>query len=190
MEEMAEHCGYLASFLGTLIEGELLLLASVISAKMGHFNYFGAMGAAFMGAFTQDSIKFLMTKKYGNKLLDKKPKLQSKLDRTSAWFDKRPFFYLTLNRMMYGFSTAILLLSALKDMSYTRFAIHSAIGVLLWVVVVGGLGYFFAEMMVQKLNFLKTYSPQVIGVLAVVGLIYWFFFKRPYDKHCFKPIAE
>ena len=140
LEQLYETCGYLASFLGTLIEGEILLLTSVISAKLGYFNFFGGLVAAFFGAFVRDSIQFLLVKKQGSKLLLKKPKLQKKLDNASGWFDKKPLFYLTIYRMMYGFSTVIIMLSGLKEnISYKKFAFYTSIGIGLWIMVIGGL---------------------------------------------------
>ncbi len=186
LEGLYETCGYLASFLGTLIEGEILLLTSVVSAKFGYFNFFGGLMAAFFGAFLRDSLQFLMVKKQGKKLLEKKPKLQAKLDSASAWFNKNPFFYLTIYRLMYGFSTIIILLSGLKkDISYSRFAFHSAIGIAIWIAIIGGLGYFCANIMIEQLNFVSDHSLEVIGVLSLIGLAYWFFVKRPKDKHGF-----
>jgi Uncharacterized membrane-associated protein len=186
IENLFETCGYVASFLGTLLEGEILFLTSVISSKLGYFNFFGGLIAAFFGAFVHDSVKFLLIKKQGRKILDKKPKLQAKLDGASGWFNKRPFLYLTFYRLMYGFNTVIIMLSGLKDnISYPRFAIHSAVSVGLWISILGGFGYFCAEAMIEKLNFMSTHSGQVIGVLVVLGLLYWFFVKHSRDRHCF-----
>jgi len=186
LEGLYETCGYVASFLGTLIEGEILLLTSVISAKLGYFNFFGGLVAAFFGAFLRDTIQFLLVKKQGKKLLAKKPDLQVKLENASGWFDKNPFLYLTGYRLMYGFSTIIIMLSGLKNnISYSRFALHSAIGIAIWITIIGGLGYFCANAMIEKLNFISDHSVEVIGILSVIGLMYWFFVKRPHDKHCF-----
>jgi len=188
LQGLYETCGYLASFLGTFIEGEILLLTSVISAKLGYFNFFGGLVAAFFGAFLRDTIQFLLVKKQGKKLLAKKPDFQSKLDNASGWFNKKPLLYLTIYRLMYGFSTVIIMLSGLKEnINYSKFAMHSAIGIGLWVTIVGGLGYFCANLMIEQLNFLSDHSLEVVGVLAIVGLAYWFFVKRPRDKHCFTP---
>jgi len=188
METLYETCGYLASFLGTFIEGELLLLTSVISAKLGYFNFFGGLIAAFFGAFLRDSLQFLLVKKQGKKLLAKKPKLQVKLDNASNWFNKNPFLYLIVYRFMYGFSSVIIMLSALKEnISYSKFVGYSAIGVGLWIIAIGGLGYFCAEMMITQLNFISNHSLEVIGGLSILGLAYWFLIKRPKDKYCFTP---
>jgi len=166
-------------------------LTSVISSKLGYFNFFGGLIAAFFGAFIRDTIQFLLVKKQEQKLLTKKPKLQAKLDSASGWFNKKPLFYLTIYRLMYGFSTVIIMLTGLKEnITYPKFAFHSAIGIAIWVGIIGGLGYFCASMMIEKLNFLSDHTPEVIGVLSIIGLAYWFFVKRPNDKHCFIPINE
>ena len=186
LEALFETCGYLASFVGTMIEGEIFLLTSVISAKLGYFNFFGGMVAAFLGAFLRDTILFLIVKKQGEKLLDKKPDLRVKLDNASGWYNKNPSLYLTVYRLMYGLSTVIIMLSGLKkDLSYSKFALHSAVGVGIWIMIYGGFGYFFADMMIEKLNFLSEHSLETIGVLSIIGLAYWFFVKRPKDKHCY-----
>lgn len=184
LEQLYDTCGYLASFLGTFIEGEILLLTSVISAKLGHFNFFGGLLAAFAGAFLRDSLQFLAIRKQGKKLLNRKPKLQVKIDNASAWFDKKPFLYLIIYRLMYGFSTVIIMMSGLKEnISYAKFAFYSAIGIGLWITIIGGLGYFCASVMIEKLNFISDHSLEVVGILAIIGLAYWFFVKRPKEKH-------
>jgi len=186
LEGLYESCGYVASFLGTFLEGEILLLTSVISAKLGYFNFFGGLVAAFFGAFARDTIQFLLVKKQGKKLLAKKPKLQTKVDNASAWFNKNPFFYLTFYRLMYGFSTVIIMMSGLKEnISYPKFAFYSAIGIGLWITVLGGFGFFCADLMIEKLNFLSDHSLKIIAGLSFFGLAYWYFFKRPKDQHSF-----
>ncbi len=187
LENLFETCGYLASYIGTFLEGEIFLLTSVLSAKLGYFNFFGGLIASFLGAYTRDMLQFSLVKKQGRKLLDNKPKLQTKLENASGWYNKRPVFYLTVYRFMFGVSTVIIMLSGLKeDISFSKFALHSAIGIGLWVSVLGGLGYFCADILIEKLHFLSEHSLEVIGVLSVIGLVYWFFVKRPKNQHSFK----
>ena len=190
LENLYEGCGLLASFLGTFIEGEVLLLTAVVSAKLGMFNYFWGMVAAFFGAYTKDWLKFLVIKKHGNKLLEKKPKLKTKIDKSSLWFEKRPYLIMSIYRLMYGMSTVILLMAGLKDMSYLRFGIHSAISVALWVTIVGGIGYFCAESMINGIHNLSAYKWHIIGSMVIIGLGVWYFKHRPHDKFCLTPNNE
>ena len=99
LESLYESCGLLATYLGTLLEGEILFLTSILSAKLGLFNYYWALIAAFLGAYTKAWIKFSLAKKHGLKLLNNKPKLAEKLDKSSVWFDKRPFVFLSIYKL-------------------------------------------------------------------------------------------
>ena len=164
LENLFETCGYVASFIGAFLEGEIFLLTSVISSQLGYFSFIGGLIAVFGGAFLRDTLLFLLVKKQGTKLLSKKPKLQTQVNDASAWFDKNPFLYLSVYRFMYGFSTIIILLSGLKEqISYAKFAFHSAIAVGLWVVVLGGLGYLCAEVMIENLNFVSEHSLEAVS---------------------------
>jgi len=187
LEELYQACGLLASFIGTFVEGEVLLLTSVISAKMGMFNYYWGLIAAFFGAYVKDWLKFIVVKKQGNKLLDKKPKLKQKIDKSSVWFDKRPFFILSVYRLMYGMGTIIILMSGIKNISYLRFGIHSAISIALWIIVFGGFGWFCAEAMLSGINNLTDYKWYILGTLIVIGIVVWYYRHRPHDKYCLTP---
>lgn len=179
-----ETCGYLASFLGTFLEGEIMLLTTVLSSQLGHINFFGGMGLAFFGAFTGDFLKFYIAKKRGKKILDNKQILKVKVDKASVWFDKHPFIILCLYKFMYGFTTIIIVMAGLKDISFKQFALHSAVSIGLWVTVFGGFGYFCADVMIERIDFLSSHSKEVTGVLVLIGLGYWFFVKRKHTRNC------
>jgi len=190
LEALFEGCGLLATYLGTLIEGEIMLLTSVLSAKLGLFNYYWALVAAFLGAYTQAWLKFLIAKKQGTKLLEKKPKLNEKLDKASVWFDKRPLAILSIYKFLYGMTTVIILMAGLRNISYVRFGIHVAFAILLWVTIIGGLGYFCAEVMVENINALSDNKWYIIGPLVIIGLGVWFFKHRPHNNYCLKPAKQ
>lgn len=190
LEGLYESCGLLATYLGTLLEGEILLLTSVLSAKLGLFNYYWGLVAAFFGAYTQAWLKFLLAKKQGTKLLEKKPKLKEKLDKASVWFDKRPFVILSFYKFLYGMATVIILMAGVRNISNLRFGIHVGIAIMIWVAVIGGLGYFCAEAMMANIDSLSENKWYVIGPLAVVGLAVWFFKHRPHNNLCLKPIEN
>jgi len=185
MGQLFETCGVLASFLATFIEGEMLFVTAMISAKLGYFSFAWGVVAAFFGAFSRDFMLFFLARKKGSKILERKPSLKNKIEKASMWFGKHPFFYMTIYRLTYSFSTVIVILSGLKNVSFLRFTIHSLISVALWTAILGMLGYYCAEFVIEKLNFISDNKFIIISVLAVAGIAYWFFFKRHHDKECF-----
>ncbi len=188
LENLYESCGILATFLGTLVEGEVLLLTSILSAKLGMFSYTWTLVAGFLGAYMQAWTKFIIAKKHGVKLLNKKPSLQAKLDKASVWFDKRPYTILSIYKLFYGMTTIIILMAGLRDMSYWRFGLHLAIAIGLWVAILGGFGYYCAEALIDNIKSLSDYKWHVIGSLGVIGLLVWYFKHRPQNKICLEPI--
>jgi len=78
------------------------------------------------------------------------------------------------------------MMSGLRNISYLRFGVHSALGIFLWVMVLGGFGYFCGEIMLSNIQSVGDYKFEIIGILALVGLGYWFFVKLPEDRYCYQ----
>lgn len=188
LEGLYEECGLLATYLGTLLEGEVLFLTSIISAKMGLFNYYWALVAGFFGAYTKAWIKFILAKKQGGKLLLRKPELKAKLDKASVWFDKRPLFILSIYKLLYGMTTIIVLMAGLRNTSYLKFGIHAGIAIALWVIIVGSIGYFCADIMIDNIKLLSEKKWYVLGTLISIGLLKWYFNHRKNQNYYLKQI--
>lgn len=191
MEEgFLESCAYVATFLGTLLEGELSLITSVVTAKAGFFNFYISMITAFFGAWIADWFKFIVGKKKGRQLLHKKPKLEKRVSKYTEWFEKHPYLILSFYKFFLGFTTVFLIISRIKNISYTRFAIHSGISVALWLLVLGGLSYHCADLVLSNLEWVSANITKIILILAGIAFISRLFIKRPYRKYCltYKPI--
>ena len=153
-------------------------LPLTIRVAIGHFNFFGAMVAAFAGAYARDWLTFIFAKKRGRRLIDKKPGLKAKLSKVNGWLQRYPNTILSSYRLIYGMGTVTLLMAGISGVSTRKFAILSAISCAVWIIVYGGLGYFCAEVMVQNIEWMSSHSGYVIAALALIGLLYWFFVKR------------
>ena len=184
MEPVSEICGYIATFFGTLLEGEISLLTSVLGAKMGYYNFFIAMMMAFLGAWIADWFKYYIGKTRGAKLLENKPKLQSRINKATQLFDKNPYLVLSFYKFFFGLTTVILITAGIKKVPAWRFIIHSGIAVILWVLVFGGLGFFCAESMISNIKMFSNYKLEILGLLIATIILYWLLVKRPYRRYC------
>lgn len=178
IESLFETCGYIASFLGTFFEGDVMLITSVLSAKLGLFNLYIGLFAAFLGAYTKDALKFIFLSKKGKSWLVNQPKWKERIDRNSTWFDQRPLFFLSIHRLLYGFSSIIILLTAIKEIPFWKFALANFISVALWVTVVGSLAYLCAEVLLDRITWIGEHQWQVIGVLVFIAFLVWLFKHR------------
>lgn len=179
-----ETCGYLATFIGVMMEGELSFATSVIAAKSGYYNFWPAMFFGWLGAVVADWFKFLVAKKKGLQLLNKKPKLQAKIDKISVWYDKYPEVILLVYKLFFGVTTVLLILAGLRDVGYVKFAIYSSISITIWSAIIGGSAYFFADSFIANIQWLSGNIFYVLVGLGVIAAGLWFFVKRPYQKEC------
>jgi len=74
MQEFIEHCGLIATFVATLLEGEVFFITAIISSKLGAFSTKAAFFVGFLGSYTQGWFKYYVAKNYGRKLLEKSEK--------------------------------------------------------------------------------------------------------------------
>jgi len=183
-EILLKTCGYLATFIGVMMEGEISLATSVVGAKSGYYNFWIAMFFAWLGAWIADWFKFIVAKKKGKLLLEKKPKLQAKIDRMSVWYDKNPEIVLLLYKLLFGLTTVLLILTGLRNVSYTKFAIYSGISVAIWTTILGGMAYHCADALITNLQWVSNNIFLFIAILAAIAIVVWFFVKRPYQKEC------
>ena len=190
MDMMSDACGFIGTLIGTFLEGEVFLTASIVGAKLGEQSLLGAIIAAFIGTYLQGWFKFYLAKNHGRKLLEKSSRLSKKVDSSSQWYDKNPVILLISYKFLYGVNTVILLLSGLRDMSYAKFALYSAIAALIWLSVFGGLAYFCADALLNSFSAIGEYKYYIIGGLIVLGLIVWYIRHQRQFKDCIEVIQE
>jgi len=179
MDTIMESCGLLATFLATLLEGEVTVISIPLASEMGIVSLHWGLVAGFFGGYGQSWFKFLMARLYGDKLLSRKQSLKPKMDKASTWFNKRPFLFLILHKLLYGMTTVILVMSGLSKISYLKFAIYNAVSTALWLALLSSLGYFCADFMMESFSFLSENKLYVLGSLVIVGLLVWFAKHRP-----------
>ena len=183
-EMFLESCGYFATFIGVMMEGEVSLITSVIGAKSGYYNFWVAMILAWLGAWAADWFKFLVAKKKGTKIIAKKPKLKAKLDKVSKWYDKNPELVLLLYKLFFGMTTIILILTGLRNVSYVKFAIYSGISVAIWTSLLAGMAYYCADSLLANFAWFSENVTRALLILSAVAFLIWFCIKRPYKKAC------
>lgn len=190
MTELFESCGLIATFIATLLEGEVFFTTAIVSAKLGTFSFTGALIAGFWGSYLQGWFKYFVAKKYGVKLLSKSAKLDKKIQKSAAWYDKNPVLYVILYKFLFGLTTVILVLSGLRDMGFVKFAVYSAISSLLWVAVFGVLGYYCADFVLDSFASVRDHKYKIIGGLSILGFIVWYWKHRQHLKHCMEIIND
>ncbi len=172
--QLVETYGYLAVFLGSLFEGDALLLVASFLAYLGKLDLPLVMLAAFFGTWLSDIIWFLLGRYSHNTVLARSEFLNSLSNRSADIVGKRPRLMALSMRFMYGLRMVIPFSLGKTPMSTSSFLIYNAVGVWSWVFVFTALGYFFAtitETIFGRMKHLEIILPIII-VTTLLLLIY------------------
>ena len=170
--------GYPALLIGTMLEGETILVIGGYAAHRGYLSFPAVVAIAFFGSVVGDLICFALGRKRGPALLERRPALRSHVERFWQLFERRGQVLIVLLRFLYGLRIAGPFAIGLGGkISVGRFLLLDALGGLLWAPVVAGVGYAFGEVAMQVLAEVQRYEFLVLGVLLALALG-WRFARR------------
>jgi membrane protein DedA with SNARE-associated domain len=181
MEEFFQTGGYLGIFGGIIIEGETVFLSAIAAAQLGYLNFRWILLTIFLAAQVHDWSVFLVSRRQGTALLERNPKWQAQSIKLQSWIGNKMLLLLLVYRFLIGFRMLSLLFIGLSKVNILRFALFSWISTLLWIAIVGTLGYFFTNAFIQHLEWIQKNIGWILGLLLAIGLIFWQLFgnKRP-----------
>ena len=169
-EDAFAHLGYLAVFVGTLLEGETVLFLAGLAAQHGYLSLPAVVAVAAVGGFIGDQCFFFIGRRYGNRVLARFPSLAARAPRVHELLRRWDMAAIILVRFLYGLRIAgPILIASCPDIPYWRLALFNFIGVLIWAPIVAGAGYFAGQVVQQWIG--RVPHIEVVAVMAVLALL-------------------
>jgi membrane protein DedA with SNARE-associated domain len=165
--------GYLAVFLGTLFEGETILVLGGFAAHRGHLSLPVVMVVAFVGSLLGDQTMFWIGHTYGGSLLERWPDLQRRIGRVRPLLDRFGNTVALFFRFLYGLRNVTPLAMAIGGFSPRRFVVLNALGAVVWAVVVSSLGYVLGEAVEVALPRAHRYELAFFIAIACAMAAFW-----------------
>jgi membrane protein DedA with SNARE-associated domain len=165
--------GYLAVFLGTLFEGETILLSAGFAAELGLLQWPLVVAVAFVGATLGDQIAFLLGRWKGASLIARFPALAQRAPGVHALLERHDVLLILSVRFLYGLRIAGPVIIGTSAVPMLRFALLNMIGALLWAVLVAGAGYYFGAALTAVMGDLKRVEAAILIGIPAAGLIVW-----------------
>jgi len=157
--------GYLAVFIGSLLEGETILVLAGFAAHQGYLSLTLTLTIAFVGGTLGDQIFFWLGRAWGQSLLDRLPRSEHRVRRVAELLERHHAPVIIGIRFMYGLRIIGPIVIGACEVPLWRFAVLNMVGAAIWAPLVGGLGYLFGD----ALGLLKVDVKQVEGlVLALI----------------------
>ncbi len=178
MAEWISSLGYLGAFLGAVLEGEVAFVTALQATRMGYLDFYYVLLAVFLGAQAVDWSLYLAGKRGGQAAIERRPKLKPRFEQMAGVVEQRSTLLLLGYRFMYGFRIVLPTLFGVVKISTRRFALFSFISTLLWVLIVGNLGFFFSGPLLSGLAKLQAYWPLLLCLMMLGGGIAFYLHKR------------
>jgi membrane protein DedA with SNARE-associated domain len=165
--------GYLAVFVGTLFEGETILLLGGYAAHRGHLSLPLVMVAAFAGSLLGDQTMFWIGHWYGKRLVKRWPGLERRIVRVRPLLDRFGNLFALIFRFLYGLRNATPLAMAIGGFPARRFVALNAVGAAIWSVAVGAIGYVFGEAAEAFLPHAHSYQVAALVGVVFAAIVFW-----------------
>jgi len=175
LQQLIEHYGYLAVFVGALIEGETILVMAGYLAHEGYLNLGVVMAVAAVGGFIGDQFFFTLGRYRGREIVARFPSIQVRAARVEKLVQRYQNWLIILIRFMYGLRVAGPIFLGMAQVSPVRFAVVNLLGAIVWAVLIGGAGYVFGEAVSLFLHDAQRYEAYLLGGILVLGIAVWLY---------------
>lgn len=165
--------GYLAIFIGTLLEGETVLIAAGFAAHRGLLSWPIVVLVAIAGATLGDQLTFLLGRWKGEALIACFPALAQRKPQIHALLERYDLLFILIVRFLYGLRIAGPVILGSSQVRLLRFAVFNVIGAALWAILISGAGYAFGLAISPLIADIKQIEEIVLIVILALGTVFW-----------------
>jgi membrane protein DedA with SNARE-associated domain len=167
---LIEKYGYVATFVGTILEGESLLILSGLCAHRGYLSFPGVVIVGALGGTLGDMIFFMIGRHYGPRFLQRFPRFAPAASRVHAMIERHSTLTILAVRFMYGLRTAGPTIIGTTRIPFAEFALLNAVGALVWSACWAGAGYLVGKTAEHFLGNLARIEREVFGAV-ILGIV-------------------
>jgi membrane protein DedA with SNARE-associated domain len=178
---LIERYGYFATFAGTLIEGESLLILSGLAAHRGYLSFPLVALVGAVGGALGDMAFFLLGRYFGGDLLARFPRFAPAAGRVHGMIERHPVATILAVRFMYGLRTAGPAVIGTTKISFAVFAVVNAVGAIAWSACWAGAGFVLGKAAEHILGDLAKVERELFGaaiVAIVLAIVAWHVWAR------------
>lgn len=173
--------GYLALFIGCLLEGETLLLLAGFAAHQGYLSFPLVVLLAFAGGTLGDQFFFILGRRFGPGLIARLPHAAERSQKVHQLLQRHHRWIIVCIRFMYGLRIAGPVIIGSSQLPLVVFAGFNMLGALLWAGLIAGIGYLFGQTGQWLLADLKQVETAAMLVIAAVGVL-WLILRHVWHK--------
>jgi len=183
LPELLHQYGYLLVFLGTLVEGESLLVLAGYFAHGGYLDLGAVIVTAFVGAVCGDQFFFHVGRNHATRLFERFPRLHDKVLIAVHRAERHQNLVVLGMRFLWGLRIALPLAMGMTRMNGQKFFWLNLVSAAVWATLFASLGYGTSKLFTRLVDDFHHYEwwiagGLVVGAALILG-IRWLGARRP-----------
>ena len=173
--------GYLAIFLGTLVEGEIFLALGGVFARQGLMNMWIVIIMAMAGSFISHSLFYFLGRCCGQTVVQRFPRLQAGYPKAHTLAQRFGPACILIVQFLYGMRLVTCLVLGSLRLKAIPFVLWQLLAVSIWALGMAMAGYAFGtaiQYLVSRLEILLTVALAVIIGLVLAYRWFWTWTER------------
>ena len=161
--------GYLAIFIGCLLEGETILILGGMAAHQHVLKLLPVIAYASLAGMLGDQLLFWAGRYFGARLMPRLHKQQATIDRVTKLVNQYPTVSIFSVRFLYGMRLVGPMVIGACKVSPLKFTCLNLLGAVTWATLFASAGYWAGEFLEGILGDLKPYRLPI--ALCVIVLM-------------------
>ncbi|MHB8256482.1 MAG: DedA family protein [Acidiferrobacterales bacterium] len=174
LHDLIRQYGYIGLFIGTLLEGETIMLLAGLAAQYGDLRLSAVVATGFLGSLLGDQLFFYIGRRFGPAVLTKRLSWKVSADKVFRLIDRHQSLLIVSFRFYYGLRSVTPFAIGAARVGRGRFLVLNAVGAIVWSAVLGGLGFLFGRAFVIYFRNFRRYELDFLVILAFAGAVIWF----------------
>lgn len=168
--------GYIAVFLGAIVEGETVILTASALSALGYLNFYKVMAITFCTTVVVDQGLFLVGRRYGSAFFERFPSFRPRADRAFKLLHRFDKWFILVFRFIYGIRVISPIVIGAAHVEHKRFGPLNILSAFIWTTVSCYSGHAMGDMLEKVLHNLevaKNYFMIGVGIAVVLVTAYW-----------------
>lgn len=174
LEYLISNYGYWAVLIGTLFEGESIMILGGFFAQRGYLNLSWIYLYGFIGTYIAETFFYYLGRTKGADFIKRKPRWKAKSRRIFRLLHRHKYTLIIGHRFVYGMRSITPFIVGTSGIRPIQFAILNAVGALIWTLALGTAGYFFGRTLESYFDKFEKYEIWVLAGFILFILTVWF----------------